>query len=85
MKRFLVADDGPGSPGARSRWSAFTPAAIIARTPAVSVPGHFPSDGLPIGLQLLASAPEDERLMSLAGQIEGEFDPQATHLACWGT
>ena len=81
----LRADDGSGSLEAMSAWSAFTPAANIAGTPAVSLPVHATADGVPIGVQLMAPALQDERLMSLAGQIEGAFDWQHTHPACWHT
>lgn len=81
----LRADDGAGSLEAMSAWSAFTPAANIAGTPGVSLPVHATAEGVPIGVQLVAPALHDERLMSLAGQIEGAFGWQHTHPTCWDT
>jgi amidase len=79
----LRADDGPASLEAMATWSAFTPAANIAGTPAVSLPVHHTAGGVPIGVQLLASAFQDELLMSLAGQLEPAFGWQDAHPPMW--
>lgn len=79
----LRADDGPESLEAMARWSAFTPAANIAGTPAVSLPVHHTADGVPIGVQLLAPLFRDELLMSLAGQMEPGFGWQHHHPPAW--
>ena len=79
----LRADDGPASLDAMGRWSAFTPAANIAGTPAVSLPVHHTSDGVPLGVQLLAPLFHDELLMSVAAQLEPAFGWQHQHPPAW--
>jgi amidase len=66
-----------------SRWSAFTPAANIAGTPGVSLPVHHTSDGVPIGVQVLAPLFRDEVLMSVAAQLEQVFNWQDRHPPMW--
>ena len=79
----LRADDGPASLEAMARWSAFTPAANIAGTPAVSLPVHHTAEGVPIGVQLLAPMHQDDLLMSVAAQLEPAFDWQLRHPPVW--
>ena len=79
----LRADDAQGSLDAMGRWSAFTPAANIAGTPAVSLPVHATAAGVPIGVQLLEQPNCDELLMSLAAQLEPVFSWQDRHPAFW--
>jgi amidase len=79
----LRADDGPASLEAMGRWSAFTPAANIAGTPAVSLPVHRTPEGVPIGVQLLAPLFHDELLMSVAAQLEPAFGWQFQHPPAW--
>jgi amidase len=79
----LRVDDGPGSLLAMSQWSAFTPAANIAGTPGVSLPVHHTSDGVPIGVQVLAPLFRDEVLMSVAAQLEQVFNWQDRHPPMW--
>lgn len=79
----LRADDGAGSLEAMARWSAFTPAANLAGTPAVSLPVHYNAEGLPIGVQVMAPQFHDELLMSVAAELEEAFGWQRTHPAMW--
>jgi amidase len=79
----LRADDGPLSLEAMARWSAFTPAANIAGTPAVSLPVHRTASGVPLGVQLIAPLFHDELLMSLAAQLETVFAWQEHHPPMW--
>jgi amidase len=79
----LRADDGPESLAAMARWSAFTPAANISGTPAISLPVHMTADGLPIGVQLSASSGGDELLISLAAQLEQAVGWPAVHPPVW--
>ena len=79
----LRADDGPASLEAMARWSAFTPAANIAGTPAVSLPVHHTPEGVPIGVQLLAPLFHDELLMSVAAELEPAFGWQHRHPPAW--
>lgn len=48
----------------------FTAIANIAGIPAMSVPLHWNSDGLPIGVHFVAGYARDDLLFSLAGQLE---------------
>jgi amidase len=79
----LRLDDGEESFQAMGRWSAFTPMANISGTPGVSLPVHETDAGLPIGVQLSASAGGDELLISLSAQLEQAFDWQARHPDVW--
>ena len=40
--------------------------------PGVNVPAGFTADGLPVGAQLLGPAGSEERLISLAAQLEAD-------------
>jgi amidase len=80
----LRLDDGEESLAAMARWSAFTPMANISGTPAVSLPVHVTDDGLPIGVQLSASAGRDELLISLSAQLEQVFMWEDRHPSTWG-
>jgi amidase len=42
--------------------------------PAISIPGPPSSDGLPIGAQLISPPDGENRLLSLAAQLEAELD-----------
>jgi amidase len=79
----LRADDGPGCLEAMARWSAFTPAANIAGTPAVSLPVHATKDGVPIGVQLMAPLFRDALHMSVAPELEPAFDWHLRHPSQW--
>jgi amidase len=79
----LRCDDGEESLAAMARWSALTPMANISGTPAVSLPVHVTADGLPIGVQLSASAGSDELLVSLSAQLERAFGWQTRHPTVW--
>jgi amidase len=79
----LRADDAAGSLEAMARWSAFTPPANIAGTPAISLPVHMTADGLPIGVQLSATSGADELLISLAAQLEEAVGWPAVHPPAW--
>ncbi|HNO40228.1 MAG TPA: amidase family protein [Marmoricola sp.] len=49
---------------------AFTTLANVTGHPAISVPAGVDRDGLPIGAQLMALAPEEGRLLAVAAQLE---------------
>ena len=51
-------------------WAAFTPLANLTGQPAMSVPLHWTPDGLPIGVQFMASFAREDLLFRLASQLE---------------
>ena len=50
----------------------YTIAANLAGIPAISVPCGFDEDGLPIGLQILAPAFAEEKLLRIARMFEAQ-------------
>lgn len=52
----------------------YTISANLAGLPGVSIPAGFSSDGLPIGLQLLAAPFEEEKLLRAARMFESQTD-----------
>ena len=60
-----------GASGRRRR-SALSAASNLAGLPAVSLPVGVDGQGLPIGLQLVADAFEDEALLAAAARVERE-------------
>lgn len=79
----LRLDDGEECFAAMGRWSAFTPAANIAGVPALSLPLHRTEDGIPIGVQLVGAPNSDERLISLAAEMERAFGWGDVHPDVW--
>ena len=53
-----------------SRWESFLPVFNTTGQPAISLPLHQSSDGLPIGMQLVAGPGEEALLLSLAATLE---------------
>ena len=53
-----------------------TTCCVISATgcPAISIPAGFASDGLPIGLQLVALWGEERRLLEVAAALEANLD-----------
>jgi amidase len=49
----------------------FTPAFNVSGQPAISLPVHWNSDGLPIGVQLVAPLGREDVLLRVAAQLEG--------------
>lgn len=52
----------------------FTQLANLTGQPAITVPVHITSDGLPVGVQFMASKGREDILFSLAGQLEQTDD-----------
>jgi amidase len=64
-------DDDPMWPVERSRpFTVFTLPFNISGQPAISLPLHWSSAGLPIGIQLAAPYAREDLLLSVAGQLE---------------
>ncbi|MCM3110807.1 amidase [Lederbergia lenta] len=51
-------------------YTPFTQLANLTGQPAISVPVHLTKDGLPLGVQVMASKGEERRLLQLASQLE---------------
>jgi len=64
----------PGSPMEPLRraaeWVAFTPAFNTSGQPAISLPLHRTTSGLPVGVQLVADYGREDLLLSVAAQLE---------------
>ncbi|PWN00915.1 amidase [Nocardioides silvaticus] len=55
---------------AQKRFTPWTSAWNVTGMPAVSLPLHWTTDGLPVGVMLAARPAEEELLLSLAAQVE---------------
>jgi amidase len=55
---------------AQKRFTPFTSPYNMTGQPAVSLPLHWATDGLPIGVQLVGRPVHDTTLLSLAAQLE---------------
>lgn len=64
---FVAYRNGPGGV---FEYSPYCAAFNASGQPAVSLPLHWSADDLPVGVHLACAFGEDERLMSLCGQIE---------------
>jgi amidase len=67
----VFAEDDPWQVGsAMMDFMPYTPVANITGQPAVSVPGHWTADGLPVGVQLVGRPTDEATLIRLAAQLE---------------
>jgi amidase len=74
-KTAIAAKGGFGKPAPQAidlagRFTPFTPIFNLTGQPAISLPGGFGSDGLPLSVQLVGRPGAEHVLYSLAGQIE---------------
>ncbi|HEX8868251.1 MAG TPA: amidase family protein, partial [Lentzea sp.] len=65
------------------RWSCHTPWVNLAGVPAVSLPSHVDSDGLPHGVHLVGRNRRDADLLALAAQLENAALWDPVHPPCW--
>jgi hypothetical protein len=65
----IRGDDADGAILAATPYAAFTVPFNVTGQPAMSLPLHW-SDGLPIGVQLVAAAGREDVLFRIAGQLE---------------
>lgn len=61
-------------------WSGYTPWVNLTGQPAIALPSHLDSDGLPNGVQLVGRQRHDAELLALAAQLE---DADENHPPCW--
>jgi aspartyl-tRNA(Asn)/glutamyl-tRNA(Gln) amidotransferase subunit A len=61
----------------------FTVTVNLAGLPAISVPGGLDASGLPLGLQLIGRALDEETLFTLAGALESAAAFQARPQPWW--
>jgi amidase len=77
-------EDGPeGQADRMLAWSCYTPWVNLTGQPAVSVPSHLDSDGLPYGVQLVGRTRHDGELLVLAAQLERAQLWGDVHPPCW--
>lgn len=69
--------------GLMLEWSCYTPWVNLAGMPAVTLPSHLDSDGLPLGVQLVGRQRHDAELLALAAQLEGTALWTDVHPPCW--
>lgn len=66
-------------------WSAYTPVQNLSGLPAISIPSHVTTDGLPLGVQLTgATIGSDPMLLSVAAQLEEQIGWAQRHPPVWG-
>jgi aspartyl-tRNA(Asn)/glutamyl-tRNA(Gln) amidotransferase subunit A len=76
---FGIGEQGAADPVEMYLNDVFTVTVNMAGLPGISVPGGLSAEGLPLGLQLIGRAFDEESLFSLAHVIEqaaGRFSPQ---------
>jgi amidase len=66
---------GPGEPATimmekSAAFTPFTPIFNVTGQPAISLPTHMSSDGLPVGVQLVGPPVGEELLLSVSAQLE---------------
>lgn len=64
-------------------WSCYTPWVNLTGQPAVSLPSHLDSEGLPHGVQLVGRRRRDAELLALAAQLESAGLWSDAHPKCW--
>jgi amidase len=64
-------------------WSCYTPWVNLSGQPAVSLPLHLDSDGLPYGVQLVGRQRHDTELLALAAQLEQAAPWNHVRPPCW--
>ena len=81
----FFTDGVEGEPERMLTWSCYTPWVNLTGQPAVSLPSHLDTDGLPHGVQLVGRRQQDTALLSLAAQLESAGLWQPAHPSCWNS
>ena len=68
---------------AQKRFTPYTSMWNVTGSPAISLPTHWTSDDLPVGIMLAARPGEEATLLALAAQVEAAHDWRARTPACW--
>ncbi len=68
---------------AQKRFTPFTSPYNMTGQPAVSLPLHWTSEGLPVGIQLVARPMHESTLVSLAAQLESARPWAHRHPEVW--
>ncbi len=63
------------------RFAAFTPPFNMSGQPAISLPQHRNTEGLPIGIQLAAAYGREDLLIRVASQLESAHSWTSAHPA----
>jgi amidase len=79
----FLADGVEGVADAMLAWSCYTPWANLTGQPAVSLPSHFDTEGLPYAAQLVGRPRHDGELLALAAQLERAELWSDAHPPCW--
>jgi aspartyl-tRNA(Asn)/glutamyl-tRNA(Gln) amidotransferase subunit A len=80
--RFDFPPQIDGRPAGPRDHAAFTGWVNAAGLPAVSIPVGFDSDGMPLGVQVIGRAGNDEQILALAATLEDHFsvaNPRLSH------
>jgi amidase len=72
-----------GVPDLMLAWSCYTPWANLTGQPAISLPSHLDSDGLPYGVQVVGRRHHDGELLAVAAQLERAGLWSVAHPPCW--
>jgi aspartyl-tRNA(Asn)/glutamyl-tRNA(Gln) amidotransferase subunit A len=73
----LTAPRVPEADGARAACAPFTRPFNLLGVPTISIPGGFDQRGLPIGLQLVAGAFEERKLLTIAAALDDALGVRA--------
>jgi amidase len=65
-----LPDDPMAGMKRAGRWVPFTPAYNMSGQPAISLPLHRTTSGLPVGVQLVAAYGREDVLLRVAAQLE---------------
>jgi amidase len=76
-------DDPPAEFAAQERFTPFAALWNMTGMPAVSLPLHWTSEGLPVGVMLASRPAQDHLLLALAAQVESAAPWHDRHPPCW--